>query len=233
MSLSEIKLYLPECSTVRVVECSPASWMIQLALEEKDLPYQVKLLPPATGKDASRDLLSKNPRGTFPVLTDGAIVVFEPLAIMEYLEYAHPDPPLLPGTHALRALALTRMHETRNLVEVCEQLYAYLSGTKGKDLEPSRVYALADALHDELFFWEYYYGVSTWGAGSELTFADLAVFSHLATAVHLGLALDEDYPHLGALYQRMRNRPSVDHTWPTTWKPTPYAYLHPAEPEDL
>ena len=32
---------------------------------------------------------------------------------------------------------------------------------------------------------------------------------------------------------RSGNRPSVDHTWPATWKPTPYAYLHPAEPEDL
>jgi glutathione S-transferase len=232
MTSSEIKLYLPECSTVRVVESSPASWMIQLALEEKDLPYQVKLLPPTTGKDASRELLTRNPRGTFPVLTDGAIVVSEPFAIIEYLEYAHPDPPLLPGTNALRALALTRLHEAHNLAEVCGQIYDYLSKTKGKDLEPSRVYALADALHDELFFWEYYYGVSAWAAGSELTFADLAVYVHLATAVHLGLGLGEDYPHLHALYQRMRNRPSVDHTWPTSWKPTPYTFLQPAEPDD-
>jgi glutathione S-transferase len=232
MSSFEIKLYLPECSGVRVVECSPASWMIQLALEEKDLPYQVKLLPPVTGKDASPELLNKNPRGTFPTLVDGAIVVFEPFAIMEYLEHAHPDPPLLPGTNALRALALTRLHEVHNLAEVSERLFSYLAKTKGKDLEPATVYALADGLHDELFFWEYYYGMAHWAAGSELTFADLAVFVHLATAVHLGLLLGESYPNLRALYQRMRNRPSVDHTWPTAWKPTPYTFLHPADPDD-
>lgn len=230
-SSTELKLYLPECSTVRVVECSPASWMIQLALEEKDLPYQVKLLPPATGKDANPELLTKNPRGTFPVLMDGAIVVYEPFAIMEYLEHAHPDPPLLPGTNGLRALALTRLHEVRNLGDVSERVFSYLSRTRGKDLEPAVVYGMADALHDELFFWEYYYGVSHWAAGSELTFADLAVFVHVATAVHLGLPLGDSYPHLKSLYQRMRNRPSVDHTWPTTWKSYPYSFLQPAEPD--
>jgi glutathione S-transferase len=228
---TELKLYLPECSTVRVVECSPAAWMIQLALEEKDLPYQVKLLPPATGKDANPELLTKNPRGTFPVLLDGAIVVYEPFAIMEYLEHAHPDPPLLPGTNGLRALALTRLHEVRNLAEVSERVFSYLSRTRGKDLEPAVVYAMADALHDELFFWEYYYGVSHWAAGSELTFADLAVFVHVAVAVHLGLPLGDSYPHLQSLYQRMRNRPSVHHTWPATWKPYPYSFLQPAEPD--
>lgn len=232
MSSFEIKLYLPDCSGVRVVESSPASWMIQLALEEKDLPYQVKLLSPVTGKDASPELLNKNPRGSFPVLIDGPIVVYEPFAIMEYLEHAYADPPLLPGTNALRALALTRLHEVHNLTEVTDRLFSYLSTTKGKDLEPATVYALGDGLHDELFFWEYYYGMAHWAAGSELTFADLAVFVHLATAVHLGLLLGESYPNLRALYQRMRNRPSVDHTWPAAWKPTPYTFLHPADPDD-
>src|SRR4028119_146099 len=138
----------------------------------------------AAGTRARPELLTKTPRGTFPVLTDGAIVVFEPFAIMEYLEHAHTDPPLLPGTNALRALALTRLHEVHNLAEVCDKLFSYLSRTRGKDLEPSAVYALADALHDELFFWEYYYGIAHWAAGTELTFADLAVFVHMAAGVH-------------------------------------------------
>ena len=231
MSAPEIMLFLPECGTLRVVECSPASWMIQLALEEKDLPYQVKLLPPTLGKDASPELLAKNPRGTFPVLLDGPIVVYEPFAIMEYLEHAHPEPPLLPGTNGLRALALTRLHEVHNLAEVSERLFSYLSNTKGKDLESAAVDRLADGLHDELFFWEYYYGISHWAAGSELTFADLAVYVHLATAVHLGLALEEVYPNLQALYQRMRSRPSVHHTWPPHWKAQPYTFLQPADPD--
>jgi glutathione S-transferase len=135
--------------------------MVQLALEEKDLPYQLKLLPPLTGKHASPELLAKNPRGTFPVLVDGAIVVYEPFAILEYLEHAHPDPPLLPGTRALRALALTRLHESHNLDEVERAAVLVSANTKGKDLDTATVDELAAALHDELFFWEYYYGMAT------------------------------------------------------------------------
>lgn len=222
---AEIKLYAPECSTVRVVECSPTSWMVQLALEEKDLPYQVRLLPPATGKNASPELLAKNPRGTFPVLVDGSIVVYEPFAILDYLEHAHAQPPLLPEARALRALALTRLHEVHNLDEVAGTLFSYLANTRGKDLDPAAVDARADALHDELFFWEYYYGTAQWAAGSELTFADLAVYVHLATAVHLGLRLAAHYPNLQGFYVRMRSRPSVHSTWPTAWKNTPYTFL--------
>jgi glutathione S-transferase len=161
--------------------------MIQLALEEKDLPYQVKLLPPLTGKHASPELLTKNPRGTFPVLVDGAIVVYEPFAIMEYLEHAQPDPPLLPEARALRALALTRLHESHNLDEVAGGCSRIWPTRAARTSTPAEVDDLAAALHDELFFWEYYYGMGHWAAGSELTFADLAVYVHVATAVHLGL----------------------------------------------
>jgi glutathione S-transferase len=227
---AEIKLYAPECSTVRVVEASPAAWMVQLALEEKDLPYQLKLLPPLTGKHASPELLAKNPRGTFPVLVDGSIVIYEPFAILDYLEHAQPDPPLLPETRALRALALTRLHESHNLDEVAGRLFSYLANTRGKDLDTTEVDELAAALHDELFFWEYYYGMGHWAAGSELTFADLAVYVHVATAVHLGLRLGEHYPNLQGFYTRMRSRPSVHNTWPTAWKAIGYTFLQ-GEPE--
>lgn len=224
----EVRLYLPESGAIRVVECDPTSWLVQLALEEKDLPYQVRALPPGAGKDAHPELLAKNPRGTFPVLLDGPVVVYEPFAILDYLEHAYPQPPLLPEARALRALALIRLHEAHNLEEAAGRLNGYLANTKGKDLDPARVDELADALHDELFFWEYYYGIAQWAAGSELTSADLAVYVHVATAVHLGLDLGESYPNLQGLYQRMRPRPSVHHTWPPAWKPAPYTFLQRA-----
>jgi glutathione S-transferase len=227
---AEIKLYAPECSTVRVVECSPTSWMVQLALEEKDLPYQLKLLPPLTGKHASPELLAKNPRGTFPVLVDGAIVVYEPFAILDYLEHAHPDPPLLPEARALRALALTRLHESHNLDEVAGRLFSYLANTRGKDLDTAAVDELAAALHDELFFWEYYYGMSHWAAGSELTFADLAVYVHVATAVHLGLPLGEHYPNLQGVLRADAQPAERARTWPTNWKTAAYTFLQ-GDPE--
>lgn len=221
---------MPDPSTIRVVECSPPSWMVRLVLEEKGLDHECKLLSFSAGEHKSPEMLAKNPRGTVPVLTDGNIVVYETQAILDYLEYAYPQPALLPNTHALRALALTRLHEANNLKQVGMQLFAYLMKTKAIDLDPAEIDHQAQFLHDELFFWEYYYGISRWAAGSAISLADLAVFAYVATAVHLGLELAERYPNLQAFYVRMKERPSVVATWPQVWKPQPYSFLT-AEPE--
>lgn len=222
---SEIRLYMPDPSTVRVIECSPPSWIIRLALEEKGLDHETRLLSFSAGEHKSPEMLAKNPRGTLPVLSDGNIVVYETLAICQYLEYAYPQPSLLPNTNALRGLALTRMHEAENLKQVGMQLFAYLMKTKAIDLDPGEVDHLAQFLHDELFFWEYYYGIARWAAGSAISYADLTVFAYVATAAHLGLDLQERYPNLFAFYTRMKERPSVIATWPPVWKATPYSFL--------
>lgn len=227
---SEIRLYMPDPSTIRVVECSPPSWMVRLALEEKGLDHECKLLSYTAGEHKSPEMLAKNPRGTVPVLMDDNIVVYETLAIFDYLEYAYPQPALLPNTNALRALALTRLHEANNLKQVGMQLFAYLMNTKAIDLDPAEVDHLGSFLHDELFFWEYYYSIGHWAAGSAISFADLAVFAYVATAAHLGLELEQRYPNLHAFVQRMRERPSVVATWPQVWKQAPYSFLM-AEPE--
>jgi len=216
---------MPDPSTIRVVECSPPCWVVRLALEEKGLDHELKLLSFATGEHKSPEMLSKNPRGTVPVLMDDHIVVYETLAILDYLEYAYPQPALLPNTNALRALSLTRLHEANNLKEVGMRLFSYLMNTKGKDLDAAEVDNLAQYLHDELFFWEYYYSIAQWAAGSAITFADLAVFAYVSTAAHLGLRLGERYPNLEAFCQRMKLRPSVQATWPAPWKSTPYTFL--------
>lgn len=50
-------------------------------------------------------ILKINPAGTVPVLKDGDIVVYDTLAICEYLAEAHPDKKLWPVDRALRARA--------------------------------------------------------------------------------------------------------------------------------
>src|SRR5690606_33517330 len=122
---SEIRLFMPDPSTIRVVECSPPSWTVRHALEEKGLEHAGKLLSFTDGEHKRPEMLAKNPRGTVPVLMDDNIVVYETLAILDYLEYAYPQPALLPGTNALRGLALTRLHEANNLKQTGMQLYAY------------------------------------------------------------------------------------------------------------
>lgn len=221
---STLTLYMPESASIRAIECSPPSWMVQLALEEKELDYEVRQLSFSAGEHRSPEMLARNPRGTVPVLTDGPIAVYETFAILEYLEHAYPDKPLLPETNALRALALTRLHESAHLKTAGMDLFAYIMKTRGLDFDPTEVDRLAAAFHDELFYWEYYYGISHYAAGSNVSFADLSVFTYLAAAVHLGLPLDERYPNLARFHEQMRRRISVVTTWPP-WKSANYRYL--------
>lgn len=214
-----ITLYAPEPASVRLIECSPPSWAVALALEEKRLPYETRLLSFARGEHRSPEMLAMNPRGTIPVLRDGDVAVHETLAILAYLEHAYPLIPLLPAGKA-RARALTRFHESDGLKVKGMQLFAYLMRTPDEARDTAQVREMSDALHDELAHWERYYGEAAWAAGDALSLADLVVFVYLATAGHLGLSMAERHPGLAAFDERMRARASVRQTWPATWHGT-------------
>ncbi|WP_428265321.1 glutathione S-transferase family protein [Haliangium sp.] len=211
-----LTLYAPAPASVRLIECSPPSWMVALALEEKRLPYRVEHLSFAAGEHKSPAMLARNPRGTIPVLTDGDLAVHETFAILSYLEYAYPLVPLLPSGQA-RARALTRFHESDQLKARGMQLFAYLMRTPDDQRDPVQVDEMRAALQAELELWERYYGEAEWAAGEALSLADLAVFTYLATAVRLALVEAARLPRLLAFHDRMRTRASVVATWPPTW----------------
>jgi len=82
---------------------------VRVALAEKNLPYDdviVDLQGSALREPGFRAL---NPFGQVPVLEDGDLVLYESIAILEYLEERHPEPELLPPDPARRALARQAM----------------------------------------------------------------------------------------------------------------------------
>jgi maleylpyruvate isomerase len=84
---------------------SSASYRVRIALALKNLMYEtvsVDLRAPVSAQRTS-EFLGLNPEGLVPVLVDGAQVVRQSLAIIEYLEETHPAPPLLPAAPAARA----------------------------------------------------------------------------------------------------------------------------------
>ncbi|HYB64911.1 MAG TPA: maleylacetoacetate isomerase [Steroidobacteraceae bacterium] len=91
---------------------SSASYRVRIALNLKGLPYEAVAvdLRPAVSAHRSAEFLALNPEGLVPVLVDGERVFTQSLAIVEYLEETHPQPPLLPrdpdGRARVRALAL-------------------------------------------------------------------------------------------------------------------------------
>lgn len=93
---------------------SPFTWKVQLALEHKQLAYEVRWLSPDRGDLKTPEFTALNPRQLAPVLTDAEITVYESEAIMRYLEAAHPEPTLFPGDLATKALVFRLVAEFDN-----------------------------------------------------------------------------------------------------------------------
>ena len=85
---------------------SSASYRVRIALNLKGLDYeQVPIhLRRGGGEQFSPSYKAVNPQALLPALDDGGPILTQSLAIIEYLEERHPQPPLLPVDPADRAL---------------------------------------------------------------------------------------------------------------------------------
>lgn len=82
---------------------SGTSYRTRIALNLKRLTYDQIGVDLRTGAQKSDTFLALNPQGLVPALeTDGAVLTQSP-AILEWLEEAHPEPPLLPADPVARA----------------------------------------------------------------------------------------------------------------------------------
>src|SRR5258708_34016969 len=95
---------------------SPYAWRAQFALEQKALPYELKVISFSAGDTRKPEFLALNPRHQVPVLVDGDFVLYESNAIVEYLDEAYPatGAPLFPGDARTRALARRLVLEVDN-----------------------------------------------------------------------------------------------------------------------
>ncbi|MBS0468908.1 MAG: maleylacetoacetate isomerase [Proteobacteria bacterium] len=103
---------------------SSASYRVRIALNLKGLAWEavpVHLVKDG-GQQHAADFAALNPNRLVPVLRDGDAALVQSMAIIEYLEECHPQPPLLPadplGRARVRALAQTiacEIHPLNNL----------------------------------------------------------------------------------------------------------------------
>ena len=118
---------------------SSASYRVRIALNLKGLSYEqasVHLMR-GGGEQYTAAFRQLNAQALVPVLQDGERVLTQSLAIMEYLEEVHPQPPLLPKNPAARArvrsLALAVACEIHPLNNT--RVLAYLTGPLGLSSE--------------------------------------------------------------------------------------------------
>lgn len=101
---------------------SSAAFRVRIALNLKGLAYEPSFVHLAKGEHRASAYGAINPQALLPTLEDGALLLNQSLAIIEYLEETHPVPPLLPGSPSerarIRSLALfvaCEIHPVNNL----------------------------------------------------------------------------------------------------------------------
>jgi maleylacetoacetate isomerase len=113
---------------------SSAAYRVRIALNLKSLAPERAFVHLRRGAQRADSYLAVNPLGLVPSLvTDDGAVLTQSLAIIEWLDETHPQPPLLPadpvGRARVRALALAiacDIHPINNL-----RVLNYLTGTLG------------------------------------------------------------------------------------------------------
>jgi len=82
---------------------SSAAFRVRIALNLKGLAYDGVPIHLRRNDQAEPDYRRVNPQSLVPTLEDGGETLIQSLAIIEYLDETHPDPPLLPQTPGERA----------------------------------------------------------------------------------------------------------------------------------
>jgi len=100
---------------------SLATFRVRIALNLKGLAYDPVFIDLDAGEQRTAEFKAVNPQMVLPALVeDDGNVLFQSMAIMEYLDEIHPEPPLLPadprGRARVRALSLISVADSHPLI---------------------------------------------------------------------------------------------------------------------
>ena len=112
---------------------SSAAYRVRIALGLKGLSYDYVSIHLAKGEQYNPEYGSVNPQNLVPVLEDEGNLLYQSLAIIQYLEETHPEPRLIPVApferNRVRSLALIVACEIHPLNNT--RVLNYLTGSLG------------------------------------------------------------------------------------------------------
>lgn len=114
---------------------SSAAFRVRIALNLKNVEYETVPVHLPSGKHRAAEFLAVNPQATIPTLDDDGTILWQSLAIIEYLDTRFPEPRLIPAepvararVQALAQLIACEVHPLNNL-----RVLKYLRGELALD----------------------------------------------------------------------------------------------------
>jgi glutathione S-transferase len=204
---------------------SPYAWRVQLAIEHKALPYELKVLSFSAGDTKKPEFVAINPRHRVPTLVDGDFVIYESNAVVEYLDEAYPGrgAPLFPGDVRMRATARRLISEVDDYFDkALDPLTTQAFAKKPEERDPQAIAAARKAVMDEFaLFTRYLAGDFFVGPLSAADFAFYPLVAFVKRCETKLPDLDADgmlTPGLRAWKARIEALPFFEKTIPPHWK---------------
>ncbi|MAR28407.1 MAG: glutathione S-transferase [Gammaproteobacteria bacterium] len=202
-----MKLYNSMGPNPQMVRMYAAELGIELSLEEVDL---------MAGENRQSPYLSKNTSGQTPALElDDGTIIAEITAICEYLDDITDGKTLIGNTPQERAV--THMWTRRVDLNISEPMGNAFRYAEGLQIFESRMITLPEAadglkrITQSKLAWldEQMSDGREFIAGSDLTMADILLYSMIAFFSGVGQPLNPDNAHVQAWFDRIAARPSA------------------------
>lgn len=207
---------------------SPYGWRVWLALEHLGVDYDLKVLSFASKDHLKPEFVALNPRHRVPTIVDEGFVLWESVAILEYLEerFGGPEASLYPGTAQERARIRRLIREDeadldeKGLTPIYEELYLK---PEGQAPDEARIAKARAKLSEELDL----FGRELRGAflaGEAPTAADFVLYPEVAYVKRIGAkkpasGLEGILPEpVAAWAARIEALPYFDMTFPPHWR---------------
>ena len=200
---------------------SLAAYRVRAALKHKGIAFEEISVNLLAGEQHDPAYLKISPQGAVPSLVVPGLKrpLYQSLAILDYLENAHPTPSLMPADPEDRArvLALAHLCASDGHPLVVPRVRNYLQNTLKLD-EPARNQWLQHWTLQALVSYERALGIDprtgAYSHGDQVTVADLCLASQVVGAKLFGIQDFSAVPKVMAIFQALMKLPAFEASLP-------------------
>src|SRR5262245_50178015 len=192
---------------------APNPKRVRVYLAEKGLEVPTEQVNILSGDNRKPEFLAKNPMGGLPVLElDDGSHLPESLAIIEYFEDLHPEPPMIGKTPqdraSVRALErICQLDVLGRVATVVQNSHAFFAGRVKQS--PDTAETARGQLNAALKVLDQHIGNRPFVVGDKPTIADCTLYAALEFAEFAQVPIDPALKNLARWHSAFKQRPSA------------------------